>query len=65
LKCVKAKKDGIVSKIYVVGCLSQLYANELKKEIPEVDGFMGVNYIERILNEIGYIYYSDYSMIGY
>jgi len=61
LKCVKAKQKKLVSKIYVVGCLSQLYAEELKKEIPEVDGFMGIDYIKSILSELKCNYYNNYS----
>ncbi len=43
LELVDAKKKGIFSKVVVMGCLSQRYREDLKKEIPEVDGFFGVN----------------------
>ncbi len=42
-------------KLIVSGCLSQRYGSELYEEIPEVDGFIGVNEYERlpeILNSI-------------
>lgn len=39
LEAVEAKQKGVVSKVYVMGCLSQRYSAELPAEIPEVDGF--------------------------
>ncbi len=53
LKFANAKKRGLIRKLYVIGCLSQKYPVELKKEIPEVDRFFGVNSMELLLNEIG------------
>ena len=41
LEACEAKKFGIVKKVYVMGCLSQRYRDELKSEIPEVDGWYG------------------------
>lgn len=41
LDLVDLKKDGRLKKIIVCGCLSQRYQDELRKEIPEVDAFMG------------------------
>ncbi len=35
------KKDQSISKLYVTGCLSQRYKDDLEKEIPEVDAFFG------------------------
>jgi ribosomal protein S12 methylthiotransferase len=35
------KKRGIIEKLYVTGCLSQRYKDDLEKEIPEVDAFFG------------------------
>ena len=35
------KKEGLVKKLIVAGCLSQRYAPELAKELPEVDHFLG------------------------
>ena len=42
LEAVEAKKQGLVSKISVFGCLSQRYRSELPAEIPEVDQWQGV-----------------------
>lgn len=41
LEQVERKKAGLVGQVYVIGCLSQRYGNELQQEIPEVDGFFG------------------------
>ena len=41
MSLVAAKANGKVKKIYVMGCLSERYREELHTEIPEVDGFYG------------------------
>lgn len=41
LECCASKSDGKVGKVFVMGCLSQRYPDDLKKEIPEVDGWFG------------------------
>lgn len=41
LQLVEGKKEGRVGKVYVMGCLSERYMEELKTEIPEVDGWYG------------------------
>ena len=41
LDFVQAKQDGKLLKLYVMGCLSQRYRDELQQEIPEVDKFYG------------------------
>lgn len=38
---VEAKNRGQLKELYVMGCLSERYREELKAEIPEVDGFYG------------------------
>ena len=53
LRFVKAKESGSVRKLYVMGCLSQRYKAELQKEIPEVDGYFGVNNPEEVLEITG------------
>jgi len=52
LDFIRAKTEGKVGKIIVMGCLSQRYAKELSKEIPEVDAFYGVDDILRIAREL-------------
>lgn len=41
LDLVELKKEGRLKKIIVYGCLPQRYKEELKKELPEVDAFIG------------------------
>lgn len=53
LELAQAKIDSKIQGLYVMGCLSQLYKDELKNEIPEVDQFFGVNNFEEILKDIG------------
>jgi len=53
LEFAEAKMDGKIQNLFVIGCLSELYKDELKKEIPEVDQFFGVNNFEEILRNIG------------
>ncbi|MEO9475543.1 MAG: 30S ribosomal protein S12 methylthiotransferase RimO [Cyclobacteriaceae bacterium] len=41
LRYADAKDEGIVEKVYVTGCLSQRYREDLMKEIPQVDAWFG------------------------
>ncbi len=41
LELVELKKQGYLKKLIVYGCLSQRYKEQLKKELPEVDAFVG------------------------
>lgn len=41
LNAVKAKSDGSLKEIYVMGCLSERYRKDLLDELPEVDGWYG------------------------
>jgi len=41
LESCKAKADGVVDAVYVMGCLSERYRDVLPDEIPEVDGWFG------------------------
>jgi ribosomal protein S12 methylthiotransferase len=52
LNVVAAKKAGRVKKVIVTGCLSARYYEELKKEIPEVDAYFGVNELKKILSSL-------------
>ncbi|MBU2446468.1 MAG: 30S ribosomal protein S12 methylthiotransferase RimO [Bacteroidetes bacterium] len=53
LEAAQLKETGKVQKLLVMGCLSQRYSDELKKEIPEVDGFFGVTDYASVLKAIG------------
>ena len=52
LSFVEAKKSGQIDKVFVMGCLSQRYREELTEEIPEVDGFFGVTDMPEILRRL-------------
>lgn len=41
LQYAKLKSEGEIEKLYVTGCLSQRYKDDLEEEIPEVDAFFG------------------------
>ena len=43
LRAAQLKEQGEIEELFVVGCLSQRYAEELRPELPEVDDFFGVN----------------------
>ncbi|MFT6718548.1 MAG: ribosomal protein S12 methylthiotransferase [Sphingobacteriales bacterium] len=49
LRYVDAKEEGQVSKVYVTGCLSERYRDELVSEIPEVDAWFGTKDLPRLL----------------
>lgn len=53
LEQVELKLEGVVKQIYVMGCLSQRYGDELKVEIPEVDAFFGKFDWKGILEKLG------------
>ncbi|MFT6981814.1 MAG: ribosomal protein S12 methylthiotransferase [Crocinitomicaceae bacterium] len=52
LRYADAKKEGSVHKVYVTGCLSERYREDLEKEIPEVDAFFGTRELPRLLKTL-------------
>ncbi len=50
---VNAKENGDIKKLYVMGCLSARYREDLEKEIPEVDRFFGKFDFDEIIKELG------------
>src|SRR6218665_1292570 len=52
LRYVEAKQDGLVDKVYVTGCLSERYRDDLEQEIPEVDAFFGTRELPRLLKTL-------------
>ena len=52
LRYVDAKEEGIVEKIYVTGCLSQRYKEDLQIEIPQVDAWFGTRDLSRLLKQL-------------
>ena len=59
LRFVRAKEEGRIRNLYVMGCLSERYKEQLIKEIPEVDRYFGVKNITDILNETGISYQNN------
>jgi len=51
LEQVEYKKRGRLDKVYVTGCLSERYKNNLETEIPEVDAFFGTMELPLILKQ--------------
>ncbi len=52
LQAAELKKSGNVKQLIVMGCLSERYPNQLKKELPEVDRFFGTNDHRQIVSFI-------------
>ncbi|MFN6084579.1 MAG: MiaB/RimO family radical SAM methylthiotransferase, partial [Fluviicola sp.] len=52
LRYAEAKADGLVDKVFVTGCLSERYKDDLEKEIPEVDAFFGTRDLPRLLKTL-------------
>jgi ribosomal protein S12 methylthiotransferase len=52
LRYVDAKDAGVVDKVYVTGCLSHRYKDELEIEIPSVDAWFGTNELPRMLKTL-------------
>jgi ribosomal protein S12 methylthiotransferase len=52
LRYVDAKENGLVDKVYVTGCLSQRYKDDLEKEIPNVDAWFGTRDLSRLLKTL-------------
>ncbi len=51
LEQVELKKEGRLDKVYVTGCLSERYRNDLSLEIPEVDAWFGTMELPLILKQ--------------
>lgn len=52
LRYADAKEAGVVDKVYVTGCLSHRYKDELELEIPTVDAWFGTNELPRLLKTL-------------
>lgn len=52
LTYAEAKAEGKVDKVYVTGCLSERYKDELETEIPNVDAFFGTRELPRLLKTL-------------
>ncbi|MCO5277183.1 MAG: 30S ribosomal protein S12 methylthiotransferase RimO [Saprospiraceae bacterium] len=52
LKYAKVKSEGGIDKLYVTGCLSQRYKENLEEAIPEVDAYFGTLELPGLLNTL-------------
>jgi len=59
LQQVELKKRGKLDKVYVTGCLSERYKNNLEEEIPEVDAFFGTMELQGMLKQFNADYKND------
>ncbi|MBI1222330.1 MAG: 30S ribosomal protein S12 methylthiotransferase RimO [Bacteroidetes bacterium] len=62
LDYVDRKEKGMVDRVYVTGCLSHRYQEDLEAEIPEVDAWFGTLELPRLLNTLGADY--KHELIG-
>jgi ribosomal protein S12 methylthiotransferase len=51
LKYTEAKQEGLIEKVYVTGCLSQRYRDQLEAEIPDVDAWFGTMELPLLLKK--------------
>src|ERR1700712_4216822 len=56
---VELKRRGKLDKVYVTGCLSERYKNNLEAEIPEVDAFFGTMELQGMLKTFNADYKAD------
>jgi ribosomal protein S12 methylthiotransferase len=59
LEQVALKKEGSLDKVYVTGCLSQRYRDDLEKEIPEVDAWYGTMEMPLLLKKLNADYKAE------
>lgn len=59
LNHIDAKKRGEIEKVYVMGCLTERYREEIKEEMPELDGVYGVNEIAKIVKDLNVDYQNE------
>lgn len=62
LEHAELKKTGVIDKLYVTGCLSQRYKDDLEKEIPEVDAYFGTLELPALLARLDADY--KYELLG-
>ncbi len=52
LEVAEAKRTGRVTRLVVSGCMAQAYADDLQREIPEIDAFIGLDQLEEIAEAV-------------
>ena len=62
LEFVQKKKEGLVDKVFVTGCLSERYKPDLQKEIQDVDQYFGTTELPGLLKALGADY--KHELIG-
>lgn len=62
LQFAEARKRNKIKKLFVMGCLSERYLNELQKEIPEVDKFYGKFNWKLLISDLGKSYDNELSL---
>lgn len=62
LRYVEEKESGNIDKLYVTGCLSHRYKDDLEKEIPQVDAYFGTLELPSLLRTLGADY--KHELIG-
>lgn len=60
LDYAEAKKRGEISKLYVMGCLSERYQHDLEEELPEVDRYFGKFDMKAMVEELKVAYHPEY-----
>ncbi len=55
----EAKKQGKIGKLFVMGCLSERFMNDLVQELPEVDKFYGKFNWKELITDLGKSYHSE------
>lgn len=56
LSFADAKARGDIEQLFVIGCLSERYADDLRDEIPEVDSYFGARDLTQVLTALGITY---------
>ncbi|GHV12005.1 ribosomal protein S12 methylthiotransferase RimO [Bacteroidia bacterium] len=59
LRFAEARKANKIKKLFVMGCLSERYMEDLKKLIPEVDKFYGKFNWKELLADLGNVYHAE------
>lgn len=59
LRYADAKETGQIDKLYVTGCLSQRYKDQLEVEIPQVDAYFGTLELPQLLKTLGANYQQE------
>lgn len=59
LELGEAKKQGRIGKLFVMGCLSERFMNDLVQELPEVDHFYGKFNWKELISDLGKVYHEE------